>query len=455
MSIPVVTFGKPAGVLVSGLEGLRGRIAVVRHCTEMAELLAVCQSGLAGVAIISEQLEEVTASVLDQLLLHDVMTLVLSDDQEQLFRLGNLGVPTAATQSDPADLARQISQLVDAPDPRSGRGRARRMELGYADVSAESDISALPTGAPHRASAGSRRDRALQNSTPRKSVDHRVLALWGPIGSPGTTTIAVNAAAEAAAAGRSVLLIDADTYGPSVAAMLGLLDESAGLAQACRYAEQGALHEANLLKSSSHVAVGKGSFRVLTGLTRADRWPELRSSALRQVLELAKELFQLTVIDCSFALEADEEISFDTLAPRRNGVALIALSEADEVIAVGAADSIGVPRLLRGLDELATTVPAERITVVLNKVRAAAAGRRPEAALRQAWERFGPALSIKHFLPWEPSSTDRSLLAGQVLNEAIPDSILRQEIKKILGADAQQVPDSTVSSNRARRAVSG
>ena len=46
----------------------------------------------------------------------------------------------------------------------------------------------------------------------------RVLAaVWGPKGGPGRTTVAVNLAFEAAAAGGEVLLVDADTYGGAVA----------------------------------------------------------------------------------------------------------------------------------------------------------------------------------------------------------------------------------------------
>jgi hypothetical protein len=59
----------------------------------------------------------------------------------------------------------------------------------------------------------------------------------------------------------------------------------------------------------------------------------------------------VTVVDCAFAVEADEEISFDTMAPRRNGATLAVLAEADVVLAIGSCDPAGLERLIRGLAE--------------------------------------------------------------------------------------------------------
>ena len=64
-----------------------------------------------------------------------------------------------------------------------------------------------------------------------------------------------------------------------------------------------------------------------------------------------------TVVDTGFALERDEELSYDTMAPRRNGATLSALEAADVVLAVGAADPVGMQRLVRGLGELAEVLP--------------------------------------------------------------------------------------------------
>jgi Mrp family chromosome partitioning ATPase len=65
------------------------------------------------------------------------------------------------------------------------------------------------------------------------------VAVWGPTGAPGRTTVAVNLAAELALLGRHTLVVDADTYGGTIAQAVGLFDESPGLAAAARAAGQG------------------------------------------------------------------------------------------------------------------------------------------------------------------------------------------------------------------------
>jgi Mrp family chromosome partitioning ATPase len=52
---------------------------------------------------------------------------------------------------------------------------------------------------------------------PQSDERHVLAAVWGPKGAPGRTTVAVNLAFEAVAAGGEVLLVDADTYGGVVA----------------------------------------------------------------------------------------------------------------------------------------------------------------------------------------------------------------------------------------------
>jgi Flp pilus assembly CpaE family ATPase len=139
------------------------------------------------------------------------------------------------------------------------------------------------------------------------------------------------------------------------------------------------------------------------------------------------------------------------MAPRRNAATLRSLEVADTVFAVGSADSIGVPRLVRGLAQLEAAVPQVTPRVVMNKVRPAAVGRAPERQLRDAWERFGPGSPLSAFLPADPAAADAALLAGSLLLEAAPDSPLRRAIADLVCASVQRSGKSSVWASTAKR----
>lgn len=430
MSIPVVTVGQSREDLVGGLEGLHGPVTVVRRCAELPELLAACQSGLAKAAVVAEGSEGLTASLVDRLGAVGVVVIALTDSEGEAARLRKIGVASALTGVGSAELSDRIADAV-----AQLTGAARPVTL-----SAPADTAAALATEPVEPEPGEE-ERPMG----------KLIVVWGPAGSPGRTTIAVNIAGEMAADGRDVLLVDADTYGASVAAVLGLLDESAGLAQACRLADQGLLDADALRKVAATVAMTAGRFRVLTGITRADRWTEIRATALALVLDRARQIADVVVVDTGFCLEADEELSFDTMAPRRNAATLRPLELADVVYAVGAADPVGVPRLVRALAELEDAVPQAAPTVVMNKVRSSSVGRAPERQLRDAWERYGPSSELKEFLPYDPAAADAALLAGSLLLEASPDSLLRRAIRGLICAPDQRKPKSSVFSSTPRR----
>lgn len=432
MSIPVVTVGQSRDDLVGGLERLHGPVTVVRRCTELPELLAACQSGLARAAVVADGSEGLTSSLVDRLSAVGVAIIALTDNADEAARLRSIGVASALTGVESAALSDRIAEAV-ARLTGPGPGAAVRRS-GPADPGAAlKPVQADPPAGPDEPGPG------------------RIIAVWGPAGAPGRTTVAANIAGELAADGKTVLLVDADSYGASVAAVLGFLDESAGLAQACRLADQGLLDVEALEKIAAPVATKAGTFRVLTGITRADRWTELRASALALVLERARQMAEVVVVDAGFCLEADEELSFDTLAPRRNAATLRSLELADTLYAVGAADPVGVPRLVRGLAELEVAVPQASPIVVMNRVRGSSVGRGPERQLKDAWERYGPASELKAFLPYDMSAADAALLGGSLLLEVAPDSSLRHAIRNLVCAPDQQSRKSSVFSSTARR----
>jgi MinD-like ATPase involved in chromosome partitioning or flagellar assembly len=253
--------------------------------------------------------------------------------------------------------------------------------------------------------------------------------VWGPTGAPGRTTVAVTMAARLAASGVRTLLVDLDTWGASVAQVLALVDEAPGVAAAARASEHGTLDLPGLARLSPEVFPG---LRVLTGLPRPERWPELRTAAVEDVHDLARRLVDHVVVDCGFAVEDDEELSYDTAAPRRNAATLVALERATSLVVVGAADPVGLQRLVRAVQDVAV-VPSPPPTVVVNKVRASAAGPHPERAITEVLGRFAGMADL-HFVPWAPAECDAALLAGRSLVEHAPSAAVTEAISAVAAA---------------------
>lgn len=263
---------------------------------------------------------------------------------------------------------------------------------------------------------------------PRPAVERgSVIAVWGPGGAPGRTSLAIALAGELAAIGASVALADADTHGAAVAPSLGLLDEAPGFAAACRLAGTGSLTRAELERvASTH----RGGFRVLTGIGRPARWPELTAERVAGVLDAVRGWAAVGIVDVAASLEQDEELVSDVAAPRRNAATVEVLRRADRVVAVGAADPVGLARFLRGHAELLEHVTPDRVTVVINKLRSGTVGLDPAAQVRSTLERFG-GVSAAHLVPWDPAGFDAALLSGRSLVEVAPRSPARAAIRKL------------------------
>jgi Flp pilus assembly CpaE family ATPase len=393
--------------LVGALDRADHGVTVVRRCVDVAELLAAAATGTGQAALLSGDLRRLDVDAVTTLEAAGVAVvgLVEPGDERAGERLRQVGVRfVLAADAEPQAIART---LRDAVAGISSAGRS------VADPTA-----ALPVlGAP-----------AEPDDVPAGTG--RVVAVWGPTGAPGRTTVAVGLADEAARLGVSTLLVDADVYGGVVAQLLGLLDESPGLAGAARQSATGRLDGAALLRLAWAV---RPHLRVLTGLARADRWPELRPRAVAGVLEEARRLADLVVVDCSFSLEDDEELSFDTAAPRRNGVTLTVLEGADTVLCVSGADPVALQRSIRGLDELRDTLPEVDPVVVVNQVRRGPVPGDPREEIAAALERFA-GRDVRFFLPVDRRATDAALATGRTVAEVAPASPLRLALRSMAAA---------------------
>jgi len=397
-------------------------VTVVRRCADLADLLATAAAGVGDVAFVSAGLRALDRSAVADLASHHVAVVGVTraGDEAEERMLRQLGIDAVVrSDGDEADLDAVIAALPEDTDggvSEPGTDGDGRMPFGAAG----------PDGSPTGSSGGTARTGSADEEDPADDTGPsaarpgQVVAVWGPLGSPGVTTVAVNLAAELADAGRSVLLVDANTWGASVAQALAIVDEAPGIAAATRTADHGTLDRLVLARLAPVVRPG---LRVLTGLPRPDRWPELRAASVEEVLRQARTIADVVLVDLGFCLEDDEELSYDTAAPRRNAVARTTLEVAAEVVVVGAADPVGLQRLVRGVQDLAV-IQAPAPTVVVNKVRAAAVGSHPERAIGEALERFS-GLTDLTFLPWAPEVCDAAMLAGDVLAATAPKSPLR------------------------------
>lgn len=457
--------------LATGLDG-HPDVLVVRRCADLADLLAAAGAGLARAAVVSSDLDGLDADNLHRLRRSGVDAVVLLADPTmpdphtatRVAAAGGAQVLPAGSDSD--DVATVLLAAADGRPPGRTRGATAGTDLlggvpvdpvptmvsadpatvtwapaapapvpvpsgpglvgmdERADVGqwrlADEDLVVPPPGAPPPRRAGAAAPEPGP-PTPSPSHDPVVAAVWGPAGAPGRTTVAITLASELAALGHSALLVDADSYASSVSAALGLLEEGSGLAAAVRAATAGRLDVARL--ASLAPALGP-HLRVLTGLPTASRWHELRPAGLDVVWEAARQLARWTVVDCASPLESDEDVMFDTVAPSRNQATLSALQAADVVVAVGAADPIGLQRLVRGLHELADVVPGVPVRVVVTKVRASAVGGSPQRRVAEVLQRFSVA-SPPLLVPDDRPACDAALLAGLTLTEAAPASPAR------------------------------
>lgn len=275
----------------------------------------------------------------------------------------------------------------------------------------------------------------------------RVIVVWGPAGSPGRSTVAIELAVELARGGRHVGLVDADTHAPSLALALGVPDEGPGFAAACRQAGLGGLDPRELSRVS--VPLGRSGVDVLTGLNRPSRWPELSTSRVEKALSTCRDWADYVVVDVASSLERDEEIVSDLDGPRRNAATLAALRSADLVVAVAAADPVGIARFLRAHAELRATVGITPIAVLANRLRPGALGVDARGQVRRTLDRFGGVGDV-WFAPHDARSADAALLAARPIAEVAPRSAFTLALRRFVG-EAIVVPTNAPTSRRASR----
>ena len=141
-------------------------VVVVKRCVDLHDLLASAATGLAEVAVVSGDLAGLDADAVVQLLRHDVRCVAVGGEQAALAR------------------------------------------LGVVEVLAEGEVDALP----QRVRSVRTEDLVLDPEPqvadgPLASGMGRLVAVRGPAGAPGRTTVAIGLAAEHARRGLTTVLV--------------------------------------------------------------------------------------------------------------------------------------------------------------------------------------------------------------------------------------------------------
>lgn len=358
--------------------GEESDVAVLKRCVDVDDLLASAATGQADAAVVGLDAPGLDTSAVDHLRRHGVRPVaVVPGGVGEASRLhaSRLGIATLVGED---ELARLATALRADPDPTVERSLSMEQEAAQE----------MPTVQP--------------------GLGGRIVAVHGPAGAPGRTTIACGLAATLAARLQPVTLVDADPWGGAVAQHLGILDEVSGLLSAARLATTGQLAD----RFPSVQRRLSPTLSVISGLPRPDRWSEVRGGTVELLAETLQPHSHV-VLDTGFTLEDDPSAEFGG-RPGRNSMTLGALGVADEIVVVGSADPVGLSRLARTLVEAREVSGGQPVRVVINRNRSGLGWAERDVA--GMVEGFSRILGL-HFLPDDRAAADKALVAGRSLVE--------------------------------------
>ncbi|WP_334147075.1 AAA family ATPase [Microbacterium sp.] len=348
----------------------------------------------------------------------------------------------------PSDRSILTSEVVSSCD----RAGVRIIMLGDADSRALGRLGlsgVLPTDAAGWQVAAAL--AAAPTGAPPISIDasptRRLIAVWGPHGAPGRSTIAIQLAAEFARRGRHAALVDADTVAPSLALLLGLSDDAPGIAAACRRGELGGLDSQELTRLATVFETSGGEIDVFPGINRPSRWPELSAGRLSTALHACRDWGEETIVDVAASFDADDEATYDLAGPRRHAATTSALRAADAIVAVASADPVGISRFLRDHAELRRLTAPTPITVVVNRVRSGPLGIDARGQVRRTLERFAGITDVT-FLPFDQRAADAALLHARAMADLTPRSPFVAGIRALAAAMTPTTSAATAGSSR-------
>ncbi|MGI9648010.1 MAG: MinD/ParA family ATP-binding protein [Acidimicrobiia bacterium] len=272
-------------------------------------------------------------------------------------RLNQLGVDAVIeADAEPEEFIALISDLA----------AKRAMDEEFADLVAELN---------ERGAAG------------EKTTTGRIVTVGGAGGGVGATEAAIAIAADLAARGPNVCLVDADDVAPGVAQRLDL-----PLHPNIRTAMDNVQHREGAIADALHHY--RDHLTILPGLPNARDWLDLRSGNVLDVVTGLADTTDVVVVNISSMVEPA-----NTGAPGdgRFGVGRLILAAADDAVLVADPSPLGVGRVVEWLADTRNLLGSAALHVIVNRF---ADGQFARAEIRQEIAAVFDTASVT-FAPWE------------------------------------------------------
>jgi hypothetical protein len=164
------------------------------------------------------------------------------------------------------------------------------------------------------------------------------------------------------------MVVDGDSYAPSLAPMLGLHETQSGAQSLSRHARLETVEAKSLKACAVHYPLGGESFSVVTGLNSPAQYVDCGSLAWSLAMTTLRAAGYTLVVDLAAPLL---QLPGEVIGgPMRNALTLATLDVVDRVLAVANPTPLSILRLSRDWPRLAELADAASIDVCLNNAPA-------------------------------------------------------------------------------------
>jgi cellulose biosynthesis protein BcsQ len=163
----------------------------------------------------------------------------------------------------------------------------------------------------------------------------------------------------------------------------------------------------------------------MTGLSNENRWAEVSSEKLDDLLMLAGEHFDYVILDV--ASPTADSLQTSNSSVNRNAVTRWAIGYSDYVIAVCGADPVGVSRFLDAMVRLSELKPSGQVLTIVNRLRTSVLGSSAKQQIIDSLERLGQ-ITVAGFVPDDPVAADSAIKASLPIGLVRRSSQAKQSI---------------------------